>query len=113
MRCQQHTRPLICFGQVRRCDLPRKIVSYFEVEQYALARLGRLVGGPYTGTPDVASLLQLEEGSNQAITMRKGDPKAFAGDLSVLALLNLHNSSNMLHEACCSAGRLIESNEML
>ena len=65
----------------------------FEVEQYALARLGRLVGGPYTGTPDVASLLQLEEGSNQAITMRKGDPKAFAGDLSVLALLNLHISS--------------------
>jgi len=49
---------------------------------YALARLGRLVGGPYTGTPDVASLLQLDEGANQAIVMRKGDPEGFAGDLS-------------------------------
>ncbi len=49
---------------------------------YALARLGRLVGGPYTGTPDVASLLQLDEGANQAIVVRKGDPEGFAGDLS-------------------------------
>ena len=49
---------------------------------YAFARLGRLVGGPYTGTPDVASLLQLDEGDNQAITMVKGDPAGFKGDLS-------------------------------
>lgn len=50
--------------------------------KYAIVRPGRLVGGPYTGTPDVASLLKMDEGKNQGIEMRNGDPKGFAGDAS-------------------------------
>mmetsp|Transcript_58627 Transcript_58627/g.85942 ORF Transcript_58627/g.85942 Transcript_58627/m.85942 type:complete len:478 (+) Transcript_58627:18-1451(+) len=49
---------------------------------YAIVRPGRLVGGPYTGTPDVASLLKMDEGALQGIEMRNGDPKGFSGDAS-------------------------------
>ena len=92
---------LSSIGIERRADFPFSILNWCGVldakyagEQavaaaaesagytYAFARLGRLVGGPYTGTPDVASLLQLDEGNNQAITMVRRDPNGFAGDLS-------------------------------
>uniref|UniRef100_A0A7S0E1B0 NAD(P)-binding domain-containing protein n=1 Tax=Hanusia phi TaxID=3032 RepID=A0A7S0E1B0_9CRYP len=49
---------------------------------YSIVRPGRLLGGPYTGTPDVASLLQLDEGSKQAVVLRNGDPDGFTGDAS-------------------------------
>lgn len=49
---------------------------------YAIVRPGRLVGGPYTGTPDVASLLKMDEGALLSIEMRNGDPKGFSGDAS-------------------------------
>ena len=49
---------------------------------YAIVRPGRLVGGPYTGTPDVASLLKMDEGKNQGVEMRNGDPAGFKGDAS-------------------------------
>ena len=31
----------------------------------------------YTGTPDVASLLKMDEGALQGIEMRNGDPKVY------------------------------------
>ena len=36
---------------------------------FAIVRPGRLVGGPYTGTPDVATLLKMDEGDLQVCSL--------------------------------------------
>ena len=92
---------LSSIGVKRRFQFPFTILNFFGVldakaageeaviqgaarakYEYAIVRPGRLVGGPYTGTPDVASLLKMDEGKLQAIEMRNGDPKGFSGDAS-------------------------------
>ena len=92
---------LSSIGVKRRWQFPFSILNFFGVldakaageeaviqgaekcgYEYAIVRPGRLVGGPYTGTPDVASLLKMDEGDLQGIEMRNGDPKGFKGDAS-------------------------------
>ena len=43
---------------------------------FAIVRPGRLVGGPYTGTPDVATLLKMDEGDLQVCSLSEFLPPA-------------------------------------
>ena len=43
---------------------------------FAIVRPGRLVGGPYTGTPDVATLLKMDEGDLQVCSLSEFPPPA-------------------------------------
>ncbi len=61
---------------------------------FAVVRPGRLVGGPYTGTPDVATLLKMDEGDLQVCSRSEFPPPCriitFGLSITVTFGLSIH-----------------------